>query len=57
VAAKAAYRVPETGKQIRPGEKLSDAYPNANLPVVRRRLYLAGVRLAAVLIHALPEAR
>jgi hypothetical protein len=26
-----------------------DAYQDANLPVVRRRLYLGGVRLATVL--------
>jgi hypothetical protein len=31
------------------GEKLGDAYANANMPVVRRRLYQAGARLATVL--------
>jgi hypothetical protein len=31
-----------------------DAYQEANLPVVRRRLYLGGVRLAMVLNEAFP---
>jgi hypothetical protein len=47
--------VPETGERLKSGQKLSDAYLNANLPVVRRRLYQAGVRLAMVLNDALPE--
>jgi hypothetical protein len=37
-----AYKVPQTGERIKFGKKLSDAYLNANLPVVRRRLYQAG---------------
>jgi hypothetical protein len=41
--------VPETGLRIVSGQKLFDAYLVANLPVVRRRLYQAGVRLAMVL--------
>jgi hypothetical protein len=39
LAARAAYQVPETGKRLKPGQKLSDAYYDANLPIVRRRLY------------------
>ncbi len=35
LAARAAYLVPETGKRLKSGQKLSDAYYNANLPVVR----------------------
>ena len=54
-AARAAYRVPETGKWLTPGEKLGDAYQETNLPVVRRRLYQASVRLALVLNEAFPE--
>jgi hypothetical protein len=34
---------------LKPGQKLADACPEANLPVARRRLYQAGVRLAWVL--------
>ena len=49
LAARGAYKVPETGERIKSGQKLSDAYLNANLPIVRRRLYQAGVRLAMVL--------
>ena len=57
LAARAAYQVPETGKRIKPGQKLADSYQEANLPVVRRRLYQAGVRLALVLNEAFPESR
>jgi hypothetical protein len=57
LAAREAYKVPETGQRIKSGHKLSDAYLDANLPVVRRRLYLAGVRLAMVLNDVLPEER
>jgi len=49
VAARQAYQDPGTGRRIKPGTKRGDAYQEANLPVVRRRLYLAGVRLAMVL--------
>jgi S1/P1 Nuclease len=54
-AATQAYQVPETGKQIKSGENLGDAYLNANRPVVRRRLYQCGVRLAMVLNETWPE--
>jgi nuclease S1 len=49
LAARQAYQVPETGERLKPGQKLGDAYLQANLPVVRRRLYQGGVRLALVL--------
>jgi nuclease S1 len=55
LAAREAYRVPGTGQRLKSGQKLSDAYLNANLPVVRRRLYHAGVRLAMVLNGAFPS--
>jgi hypothetical protein len=40
---------------IRPGKTIGDAYYDANLPVVRQRLYRAGVRLAAVLNETLGD--
>jgi nuclease S1 len=49
LAARQAYQVPETGKRLKPGQKLADKYLDANLPVLRRRLYHASVRLAMVL--------
>jgi nuclease S1 len=55
LAARAAYNVPETGQRLKPGQKLGDAYLNANMPVVRRRLHQASVRLATVLNEAFPE--
>jgi len=57
LAARAAYRVPETGMRIKPGQKLADSYQKANLPVVRRRLFQAGVRLALVLNEAFPDSQ
>ncbi len=55
LAARQAYQVPETGKRLRPGQKLGDRYLDENLPVVRQRLYRAGVRLAHVLNEAFAE--
>ena len=55
LAARQAYQVPETGKRLKSGQKLGDAYLEANLPVVRQRLYQAGVRLAMVLNEAFAE--
>jgi nuclease S1 len=52
LAAREAYRVRETGERLKSGQKLSDAYLKANLQVVRRRLYQAGVRLAVMLNDA-----
>src|SRR5262249_36900874 len=42
LAARQAYQDPGTGQRIKPGTKLGDAYQDANLPVVRWRLYQAG---------------
>jgi hypothetical protein len=55
LAARQAYQVPETGLRLKPGQKLGEAYQAANLPVVRRRLTQAGLRLAAVLNAAFGE--
>ena len=49
LAARQAYVVPETGKRLKSGQKLADAYFDANLPVLRCRLFQASVRLAMVL--------
>jgi nuclease S1 len=49
LAARGAYVNPATKQRIKPGTKLSDAYLEKNLPVVRQRLHQAAVRLAAVL--------
>ena len=49
LAARQAYQVPETGNRLKPGQKLADKYLDANLPILRRRLYQASVRLAMVL--------
>ncbi len=54
-AARRAYNVPETGNRVKPGQKLGDAYVAANLPVARRRLYQASVRLAMPFNEAFPE--
>jgi nuclease S1 len=55
LAARQAYQVPETGKRLKPGQKLGDSYVDANLHVVRQRLYKAGVRLATLLNWAFAE--
>ncbi len=39
LAARQAYHVPETGRRLKSGQKLGDAYVEANMPAVRRRLY------------------
>jgi nuclease S1 len=52
--ARAAYMVPETGKRLKPGQKLGDAYFNTHLPVVKKRLYQAATRLALVLNETFP---
>jgi hypothetical protein len=53
--ARAAYQVPQTGKRLKSGQKLGDAYLNTHLPVVRKRLYQASIRLALVLNEIFPE--
>jgi hypothetical protein len=55
LAARQAYQVPENGVRLKSGQKLGDAYLEANLPVVGRRLYQGGVRLATVLNDVFPE--
>jgi S1/P1 Nuclease len=40
---------------MKSGQKLGDAYVTANMPVVRQRLYRAGVRLALVLNETLGD--
>jgi hypothetical protein len=57
LAARGAYVMPETGALIKPGRKLGDEYQAANLPVVRRRLFEGGVRLAMVLNEVWPRDR
>ena len=44
-----AYRDPATGQRINPVTKLADDYQTWSLPLAKRRLYQAGVRLAMVL--------
>jgi hypothetical protein len=46
LAARGAYQDPATGKRIRPGARLADAYQEVNLPVAWPRFYRVGVRLA-----------
>jgi hypothetical protein len=53
--ARAAYQVPGTDKRIKSRQKLGDEYQVKHLPVVRRRLYQAGLRLAWVLNQALAD--
>jgi hypothetical protein len=55
LAARQAYQLPETGQRLKPGQKLAEAYQRANLPVVRKRLGQAGMRLASVLNEVFPE--
>jgi nuclease S1 len=57
LAARSAYQVPGSDRRIKPGDKLTDAYFNASLPVVRERLYRGGVRLALLLDIAFAEDR
>jgi hypothetical protein len=55
LAAREAYQDPQTGKRIKSGTKLGDAYQAKNLPVARQRLAQAGMRLAWVLNEAFAE--
>jgi nuclease S1 len=52
LAARQAYQDPVSGQRIKPGAKLGDDYQAKSLPVAKRRLYQAGVRLAWVLNQA-----
>ena len=49
MAAREAYQDPRSGQRIKPGVKLADDYQARSLPVAKRRLDPAGVRLAMVL--------
>ena len=55
LAAREAYQYPATGQRLKPGTKLADVYQDKSLPVVRRRLCQAGLRLAMVLNEAFAE--
>jgi hypothetical protein len=55
LVARDAYRDPATGQRIKRGVKLAESYQVRELPMVKRRLYEAGVRLAWVLNEALRE--
>jgi hypothetical protein len=49
VAACAAYYDPARGERLKSGTKLGEQYFDLNLPIVKQRMYRAGVRLATVL--------
>jgi hypothetical protein len=52
LTARDAYQDPATGQRMKPGAKLGDAYQTRSLPVAKRRLYQAGLRLTLVLNQA-----
>ncbi len=54
-AARAAYMVPGTEKRIKPVQKLGQGHMAIHMPVARRRLCQAGLKLAWVLNEALVE--
>jgi hypothetical protein len=54
LAAREAYQNPATGRRMKPGAKLGDEYQARSLPVAKRRVYEAGVRLALLLNETLP---
>jgi hypothetical protein len=55
IAAREAYQLPGTDKRLKSGQKLGDEYQAKHLPVVRRRLCQAGLRLAMVLNEAFAD--
>jgi hypothetical protein len=55
VAARKAYLIPGTEERIESGQKLGKEYYDKHVPVVRRRLCQAGLRLAMVLNEALSK--
>jgi nuclease S1 len=55
LAAREAHVGPVTGQRIKSGTKLGLDYHTKNIPVVKERMYLAGIRLAKVLNEAFPE--
>jgi len=48
-AARGAYQATGLDRELKRGEKLGDAYQDANLPVARKRLAQSGARLASLL--------
>jgi nuclease S1 len=52
LAARAAYQIPGTDERLKSGQKLGDDFQAIHLPVVRRQLAQAGMRLAWVLNEA-----
>jgi hypothetical protein len=54
-AARTAYRDRTTLMRIGPGPKLEGVDLDANLPVVRGRIYKGGIRLTMVLNEVWPE--
>jgi nuclease S1 len=54
-SAREAYQDPLTGNRIKSGTKLGDAYQAKILPVARKRLAQAGMRLAMVLNEAFAD--
>jgi hypothetical protein len=55
LAAREAYLIPGTDKRLKSGQKLGDEYQARHLPVVRRRLCHAALRLAMVLNGAFQD--
>jgi hypothetical protein len=55
LAARKAYQDPRTGTPTKSGTKLADEYQQMNLPVARRRMAQAALRLAWVLNEAFTE--
>ncbi len=55
LAAREAYQDPMTGQRIKSGAKRGLEYHNKNMPVVKERMYPAGIRLAKVLNEAFAE--
>ena len=51
-SAKKAYLQPDSDEFLRSGSKLGEAYQQIHLPVARRRVAQAGLRLARVLNEA-----
>jgi hypothetical protein len=55
LAAREAYQDPATARRIKPGAKLADDYQARSLPVAKRRLHQASIRLAWVLNQVIAE--
>jgi hypothetical protein len=55
VAARGAILIPGTDQRLKSGQKLGAEYFAKHLPVVRRRLCQAGLRLATVLNEPFAE--